>query len=88
MARRREGTTWRATNDGLSLVLQVVRFGRKVLFKRQWHGLGGTRQQSGTATRGDGHTKNAPQRAATIDCIHWLSPFGFGYLFLLFSSPK
>jgi hypothetical protein len=86
MARRREGTTWRATNDGLSLVLQVVRFGRKVLFKRQWHGLGGTRQQSGTATRGDGHTKNAPQRAATIDCIHWFSPFG--YVFLLFSSPK
>jgi hypothetical protein len=57
---RREGTTWRANNDGLSLVLQIVRFRRKVLFKRQWHALGGIRQQSGTATRGDGHTQNAP----------------------------
>src|SRR5215216_4152161 len=55
---RWEGTPWRANDDGLRLVRQIVCLGRKVLLKRKWHGLGGGRQQSGTATRGYGHTQH------------------------------
>jgi hypothetical protein len=62
-------------------VRQIVRPGRKILFKRQWHGPGGTRQQSGTAPRSDGHTQNAPQCAASIDCVHCLFPFGYVLFF-------
>jgi hypothetical protein len=41
---RRQGTARRATDDGLNLLPQIVCFGRKVLFKRQWHGSGGIGQ--------------------------------------------
>jgi hypothetical protein len=84
---RWERTPWRANDDGLRLVRQIVGLGRKVLLKRKWHGFGGGRQQSGTATRGCGHTQNAPQRAATIDYIHWLTPF-LATLFFSFKSPS
>jgi hypothetical protein len=56
-------------------MLEFIHLPRKAFFQGEGYGFGGVRQQSRAQACGRGHTQNSPQRAATIDYIHWLTPF-------------
>jgi hypothetical protein len=83
-----EGAPRRTAGDGLSLhseIVKIANFVPKILFQGERHRLDHAGERTRAKTRGHGHTQNAPQRAATIDCIHWLSPF---FVFFFDSSRR
>jgi hypothetical protein len=56
-------------------VFLEIRLPLEILFQGERRGFDSVEERTRAETRDDGHTQNAPQRAATIDCVHWLSPF-------------